>query len=165
MQDPFPKSEQIHPRGHIMRVVAVNISEKKGTRKHSCPEVTLIANHGIEGDSHADGTHRQLSLLGQEDIDFMRTLGADVKPGDFAENITTEGVELSSYPIGTRFRIGKDILLELTQIGKTCHQGCEIRNLVGTCIMPKKGIFCRILSGGVVRPGDSFEVLGSEESK
>ena len=88
-----------------------------------------------------------------------------MKPGDFAENITTEGVELSSYPIGTRFRIGKDILLELTQIGKTCHQGCEIRNLVGTCIMPKTGIFCRILSGGVVRPGDSFEVLGSEEGK
>lgn len=148
-----------------MRVVAVNISEKKGTRKHSCPEVTLIANHGIEGDSHADGTHRQLSLLGQEDIDFMRKLGVDVKPGDFAENITTEGVELSSYPIGTRFRIGGHILLELTQIGKTCHQGCEIRNLVGTCIMPKKGVFCRILSGGVVRPGDSFEVLEQGEGR
>ena len=102
-----------------MRVVAVNISERKGMRKQSRDQVTLIANHGIEGDSHADGTHRQLSLLGQEDIDFMRTLGADVKPGDFAENITTEGVELSSYPIGTRFRIGTDILLELTQIGKT----------------------------------------------
>ena len=84
---------------------------------------------------------------------------ADVHPGDFAENITTEGVDLASYPIGQRFRIGQDILLELTQIGKECHSGCEIRRLVGTCIMPKKGVFCRILSGGTVRPGDSFEVV------
>ena len=142
-----------------MRVVAVNVSEKKGTRKTSRPEVVLKTNWGVEGDSHADGTHRQLSLLGMEDIDFMRTLGADVHPGDFAENITTEGVDLASYPIGQRFRIGQDILLELTQIGKECHSGCEIRKLVGTCIMPKKGVFCRILSGGTVRPGDSFEVV------
>ena len=142
-----------------MRVVAVNVSEKKGTRKTSRPEVVLKTNWGVDGDSHADGTHRQLSLLGIEDIDFMRTLGADVHPGDFAENITTEGVDLASYPIGQRFRIGQNILLELTQIGKECHSGCEIRKLVGTCIMPKKGVFCRILSGGTVRPGDSFEVV------
>ena len=121
-----------------MRVVSVNISEKKGTRKVSRPEAVLKTNWGIEGDSHADGSHRQLSLLGIEDIDYMRSMGADVKPGDFAENITTEGVELSTYPIGTHFRIGEDILLELTQIGKECNSGCEIRRLVGTCIMPKK---------------------------
>ena len=144
-----------------MRVVSVNVSEKKGTRKTSRPEAELKTNWGVEGDSHADGTHRQLSLLGMEDIDFMRTLGADVHPGDFAENITTEGVDLSSYPIGQRFRIGQNILLELTQIGKECHSGCEIRKLVGTCIMPKKGVFCRILEGGTVRPGDSFEVVKS----
>lgn len=141
-----------------MRVVSVNTSEKKGMRKQSRESVLLVANHGVEGDSHADGTHRQLSLLGIEDIEYMRGLGADVHPGDFAENITTEGLELSTYPLGTRFCIGGDIHLELTQIGKTCHQGCEIRNLVGTCIMPKKGVFCRILSGGTVRPGDPIVV-------
>jgi len=142
-----------------MRVVSVNVSEKKGTRKVSRPEVVLKTNWGVEGDSHADGSHRQLSLLGIEDIDYMRRMGADVKPGDFAENITTEGVELSTYPIGTHFRIGEGILLELTQIGKECHSGCEIRRLVGTCIMPKKGVFCRILKGGTVKPGDSFSVV------
>lgn len=145
-----------------MRVVSVNISEKKGTRKVSRLEAVLKTNWGIEGDSHADGSHRQLSLLGIEDIDYMRSMGADVKPGDFAENITTEGVELSSYPIGTHFRIGEDILLELTQIGKECHSGCEIRRLVGTCIMPKKGVFCRILRGGTVKPGDPFFVVNEK---
>ena len=145
-----------------MRVVSVNISEKKGTRKVSRPEAVLKTNWGIEGDSHADGSHRQLSLLGIEDIDYMRSMGADVKPGDFAENITTEGVELSTYPIGTHFRIGEDILLELTQIGKECHSGCEIRRLVGTCIMPKKGVFCRILKGGTVKPGDPFFVVNEK---
>ncbi|MDO5538159.1 MAG: MOSC domain-containing protein [Desulfovibrionaceae bacterium] len=142
-----------------MRVVSVNTSERKGTRKTAREEVVLKENWGVEGDSHADGSHRQLSLLAVEDIDYMRGLGAIVKPGDFAENITTEGVELSAYPIGTRFRIGTDIELVLTQIGKECHYGCDIRQQVGTCIMPKKGVFCRILKGGVVRPGDSFEVL------
>ena len=92
----------------------------------------------------------------------MRSMGADVKPGDFAENITTEGVGLSTYPIGTHFRIGEDILLELTQIGKECHSGCEIRRLVGTCIMPKKGVFCRILKGGTVKPGDPFFVVNEK---
>ncbi|HIV99781.1 MAG TPA: MOSC domain-containing protein [Candidatus Desulfovibrio intestinipullorum] len=148
-----------------MRVVAVNTSEKKGMRKVSRPEVELKTNFGVVGDSHADGTHRQLSLLGIEDINYMRSLGADVHPGDFAENITTEGVELSTYPIGTRFRIGTDVLLELTQIGKECHSGCEIRKLVGTCIMPKKGVFCRILQGGVVRPDDSFAVVEEDGAR
>ncbi len=146
-----------------MRIVSVNISERKGTRKVSRPMVVLETNHGVAGDSHADGSHRQLSLLAMEDIDYMRSLGAIVKPGDFAENITTEGVELSSYPVGTRFAIGSDILLELTQIGKECHSGCEIRQQVGTCIMPKKGIFCRILKGGEVRPGDGFRVVSVPE--
>lgn len=145
-----------------MQVVSVNTSEKKGTRKVSRPQVELKENFGVVGDSHADGSHRQLSLLAMEDIEYMRGLGAIVKPGDFAENITTSGVELSSYPVGTRFRIGDGILLELTQIGKECHSGCEIRRLVGTCIMPLKGIFCRILKGGTVRPGDRFEVLGQD---
>lgn len=148
-----------------MRVVAVNTSITKGMRKQNQESVTLIANHGIQGDSHADGTHRQLSLLGIEDIEFMRRMGADVHPGDFAENLTTEGLDLSSYPVGTRFRIGDEVLLELTQIGKSCHNGCEIKKLVGSCIMPKKGVFCRILVGGVVHPGDGMAVVETVDAK
>lgn len=147
-----------------MRVVAVNTSETRGKRKRNRECVTLVANHGIEGDAHADGTHRQLSLLGIEDIEFMRRMGADVHPGDFAENLTTEGLDLSSYPVGTRFRVGDKVLLELTQIGKSCHNGCEIQKLVGSCVMPKKGVFCRILAGGEVRPGDGMAVVGTEDA-
>ncbi len=148
-----------------MRVVAVNTSITKGMRKQNQESVTLVANHGIQGDSHADGTHRQLSLLGIEDIELMRRMGADVHPGDFAENLTTEGLDLASYPVGTRFRIGDEVLLELTQIGKSCHNGCEIKKLVGSCIMPKKGVFCRILAGGVVRPGDEMAVVETVDAK
>lgn len=142
-----------------MKIVAVSTSEKKGEKKVNRPEINLVVNHGVEGDAHADGTHRQLSLLAMEAIEYMREKGADVYPGDFAENITTEGLELSECPVGTQFAIGDAILLELTQIGKECHQGCAIMQQVGTCIMPKRGIFCRILSGGVVRPGDPFRVV------
>ena len=142
-----------------MRIVAVSTSTRKGEKKINRPQVTLLTNQGIEGDIHADGTHRQLSLLAMEDIEYMRSLGADVHPGDFAENITTEGVELYTCPVGTRFAIGDDVELVLTQIGKECHMGCAIRQQVGDCIMPRRGIFCRILKGGVVKPGDSFRVL------
>ncbi len=104
-----------------MRIVAVSTSSRKGEKKVNQPQVTLVANHGVEGDVHADGTHRQLSLLAMEDIEYMRSMGADVHPGDCAENITTEGVELHTCPLGTRFTIGDDIELVLTQIGKGCH--------------------------------------------
>ena len=124
-----------------MRIVAVSTSARKGEKKINQPQVTLVANHGVEGDVHADGTHRQLSLLAMEDIEYMRSMGADVHPGDFAENITTEGVELYTCPVGTRFVIGDDI-----------------RQQVGDCIMPRRGVFCRILKGGVVKPGDSFRI-------
>lgn len=142
-----------------MKILAVSTSEKKGEKKVNQAAITLVVNHGVQGDAHADGTHRQLSLLAMEAIEYMREKGADVYPGDFAENITTEGIELSECPVGTQFAIGADILLELTQIGKECHQGCAIMEQVGSCIMPKRGIFCRILSGGVVRPGDEFRVV------
>lgn len=141
-----------------MRIVAVSTSEKKGEKKHNIPEGELREDWGLVGDAHADGTHRQLSLLAQESIDYMRGLGADVHPGDFAENITTEGLTLHTLPVGTKMRIGKDILLEVTQIGKECHSGCAIQKQVGKCIMPKQGIFCRILKGGIVRPGDKLEL-------
>ena len=142
-----------------MRIVAVSISKNKGEKKVNQDQVFLKENWGVEGDVHADGTHRQLSLLAVESIETMRKMGCDVKPGDFAENITTQGVRLHLLPVGTHFLIGDNIELELTQIGKECHSGCAIAKQVGSCVMPKEGIFCRILRGGVVKPGDSFKVL------
>ena len=146
-----------------MRIVAVSTSTRKGEKKSNCEQATLVANHGIEGDIHDDGSHRQLSLLAMEDIEYMRSKGADVYPGDFAENLTTEGVELHTCPMGTLFGIGEDIELVLTQIGKECHAGCAIRQQTGDCIMPRRGIFCRIIKGGIVRPGDSFRVISRPE--
>lgn len=142
-----------------MRVLAVSTSASKGVKKQNVTEAELIENVGLAGDAHADGSHRQLSLLAMEAIAEMRQLGAEVNPGDFAENITTEGIELDKLPIGSLIQIGDSILLELTQIGKECHSGCAIQKQVGQCIMPRKGVFCRILSGGIVRPGDPVRLL------
>jgi len=130
-------------------VVSVNVSTAKGERKRPVPAVTLVAGHGIEGDAHAGPWHRQVSLLAIEDIEYMRDRGADVNPGDFAENITTRGIELAALPVGTRLRIG-DSELEVTQIGKECHKGCAIRQQVGDCIMPRRGIFAKVITGGEV---------------
>ncbi|TSK08901.1 MAG: MOSC domain-containing protein [Geobacter sp.] len=137
----------------IGKVVAVNISTNKGERKTPVPEVTLREEHGIVGDGHAGDWHRQISLLAQESIAKMQALGLDVKEGDFAENITTEGVDLVSLPIGSKIELG-ETLLEVTQIGKECHTRCAIYYQAGDCVMPKEGIFARVLKGGVVRPGD-----------
>lgn len=137
----------------IGKVVAVNISTNKGERKTPVPEVTLREEHGIVGDGHAGDWHRQVSLLAQESIAKMQALGLDVKEGDFAENITTEGVDLVSLPIGAKIELG-ETLLEVTQIGKECHTRCAIYYQAGDCVMPKEGIFARVLKGGVVRPGD-----------
>ena len=140
-------------------VVAVCTSEKKGTRKVSVPEIIIRDNYGVEGDAHADCTwHRQVSLLANESIDKMRGKGMELNYGDFAENITTEGIEVSKLPLGTRFVIGKDVVLELTQIGKECHASCEIRTLIGDCIMPREGVFTKVLHGGTVKPGDQIKV-------
>lgn len=141
----------------IGTVKAVNISLNKGERKTPAPEVTLREEHGIVGDAHAGDWHRQVSLLAQESIAKMQALGLDVKEGDFAENITTEGVDLVSLPIGSRIELG-ETLLEVTQIGKECHARCAIYYQAGDCVMPKEGIFARVLKGGVVRPGDRVEV-------
>lgn len=142
-----------------MRVVAVSTSKRKGEKKVNIPIGELRENHGLVGDAHADGSHRQLSLLAIESIDAMAARGVDVNPGDFAENITTEGLSLHTLPLGTRIRIGDDILLELTQIGKECHSGCAIQKQVGSCVMPREGVFCRVLSGGVIRPGDAIALM------
>lgn len=141
------------------KVVAVSSSVKKGERKQNLTQGELIEGFGLAGDAHADGSHRQLSLLALESINFMRNLGADVNPGDFAENITTSGIELHNLPIGAKLKIGDSIVLQVTQIGKECHSGCAIQKQVGKCIMPKRGIFCRILSGGMVKPNDPIEIM------
>ena len=142
----------------MAQVVAVCISENKGERKKPVESVELRENHGIVGDGHAGEWHRQVSLLAQESIDKMRKLGLDVTSGDFAENITTSGIELVSLPIGTRLRVG-ETELEVTQIGKECHTRCAIYYQAGDCVMPKEGIFAKVITGGVVRPGDEVRVV------
>ncbi len=126
-------------------------------RKQPRPEIALIADHGVEGDGHAGPWHRQVSLLAQESVDSMRAKGLDVGPGDFAENITTEGVAVAELPIGTRLRMG-GCLVEVTQIGKVCHDHCAIYRAAGDCVMPREGIFARVLEGGSLRAGDEIAV-------
>ena len=142
----------------MAQVVAVCISEKKGERKTPVAAVELRENHGIVGDAHAGDWHRQVSLLAQESIDKMRALGLDVASGAFAENITTSGIDLVALPIGSRLR-GGATELEVTQIGKECHTRCAIFYQAGDCVMPKEGIFARVITGGTVRPGDSVSTV------
>jgi len=143
----------------MAKIVAVCRSEEKGTRKRPMAEGILIEDFGLEGDAHADrGSHRQLSLLAMESIDKMRGLGIELSPGDFAENLTTEGLELASLPVGTEMSVGDAVRLEVTQIGKECHLGCEIYKQIGKCIMPKEGIFARVIHGGTVRAGDEIRI-------
>jgi MOSC domain-containing protein YiiM len=140
-------------------VVAVSVSDRKGVVKENVPRVELVVEHGVKGDVHAEGGKRQVSLLALESIDKMRAGGAQVNPGDFAENITTRGVAVDALPLGTRLRIGAEAELIITQIGKACHHGCAIRELVGDCVMPREGVFGRVVQGGVVQPGDLIEVV------
>lgn len=143
----------------MAKIVAVCKSEQKGTKKEAVAEGILEEDYGLIGDAHADCcTHRQVSLLAMESIDKMRKLGFEVSPGDFAENLTTEGLELASLPVGTEIAIGNGVLLEVTQIGKECHRGCAIFKEIGKCIMPKEGIFTRVVRGGSVRAGDPIRV-------
>jgi MOSC domain-containing protein YiiM len=141
------------------RIHAVSVSDRKGVVKHNVPSARLLVEHGLEGDAHAEGGIRQVSLLSLQSIDKMVALGARVKPGDFAENLTVDGLEVMTLPVGTRLRVGKDVLLEITQIGKTCHKGCAIREQVGDCVMPREGVFARVLAEGVVEVGDTVEVI------
>lgn len=140
------------------KVVAVSLSEKKGEKKRNVEFVNILEEYGIEGDAHAGGWHRQISLLALESIKKMREKGLDVSPGDFAENITTEGIDFSKIEIGTRLKVG-EVLLEITQKGKVCHERCAIYYRAGDCIMPKEGVFAKVLKGGKVYPGDSIEVI------
>jgi MOSC domain-containing protein YiiM len=140
-------------------VVAVCVSENKGERKTPVASAELQVEHGFAGDAHAGDWHRQVSLLALESIRKMQALGLDVGTGDFAENLTTEGIDLVSLPIGTKLQVG-DALLEVTQIGKECHTRCAIYHQAGDCVMPKEGIFARVLQGGSIAAGTPISVLG-----
>jgi len=143
----------------IGKIVSLNTSEKKGVRKKPVKQVSLKTEFGIEGDAHASSDwHRQVSLLALESIKKMQDKGLDVKPGDFAENITTEGIDLLCLPVGTQLTIGENIKVEVSQIGKECHTRCSIYYQAGDCVMPKEGIFVRVLRGGVVKEGEQITV-------
>jgi MOSC domain-containing protein YiiM len=142
------------------KVISINVSEKKGMRKKAVYSAVLKDNFGIEGDAHAsDKWHRQVSLLATESIKKMQDKGLDVGPGDFAENITTVGVDLPNLPVGTKMTIGEDIELEVSQIGKLCHNRCAIYEQAGDCVMPREGIFVKVLKGGTIKTGDEIKVL------
>ena len=140
------------------KVLAINISDKKGVIKHPVEEAEFIAG-GIKGDAHCgEDDIRQVSLLANESVDKMREMGLDLTAGAFAENVTTQGIELKTLPIGTRLKIG-DTIQEVSKIGKECHHGCAIKQQTGTCVMPTEGIFTIVIKEGVVRPGDEIILL------
>ncbi len=141
------------------KVISINTSADKGEKKRPVEKARVIEDLGIEGDAHAGFAHRQVSLLAIESIEKIRSRGLDAKPGDFAENITTEGIELPALPLGTRLCIGDGVELEVTQIGKECHDRCAIFKEVGDCVMPREGIFTKVIRGGEIRAGEQGEVI------
>lgn len=146
------------------KIIAVCISEKKGTQKKNIHCAELIKEYGIKGDAHAGKWHRQVSLLSNEKIEAFKKRGAQLEEGAFGENLIVDGIDFRSMPVGTRFQCN-DVLLELTQIGKECHTGCEIYQKMGDCIMPREGVFARVLSGGIIREGDELTVLDERVEK
>jgi MOSC domain-containing protein YiiM len=145
------------------RIKAISVSKERGTQKTNVPEAELKAGFGILGDAHSGSWHRQVSLLGLESIGKMIAKGARVFPGNFAENITTEGIDLCALRIGSRLKIGSDAELEITQLGKECHDRCEIFERIGDCIMPREGIFARVVKAGSIEVGDLIEVINDED--
>jgi MOSC domain-containing protein YiiM len=142
------------------KVIAVCRSDTKGVSKDVVPEGQFCQGFGMITDAHADfKTHRQVSLLATESIDKMRKLGLTLGPGAFAENLTTEGIDVAALPVGTKVAVGKEVVLEISQIGKECHAGCAIMRQVGTCIMPKEGVFARVVTGGKITTGDEIKIV------
>ena len=149
----------------MAKVIAVCRSDTKGVPKEDIKKGYFKEDYGLETDAHADcGSHRQTSLLDMSSIEKMKKLGLAIKPGDFAENITTEGINLISLPIGTRLHVGEGVLLEITQIGKECHTGCAIFQKVGKCIMPKEGVFARVIKEGYIQSGDDIKVIDQNKA-
>lgn len=140
------------------KVIAVCTSEKKGTQKTSVPKIDVREDWGIQGDAHAGKWHRQVSLLSYEKIEAFRARGAEIEDGAFGENIIVQGIDFATLPVGTKFACN-NVVLELTQIGKECHSGCAIFKKMGECIMPKQGVFTKVLHGGIIRPGDELTIL------
>jgi len=145
-----------------MKIESLSVSKKKGTRKTIVQEARLVENFGLEGDAHAGDWHRQVSLLAAESIQGTRDKGLDVTFGDFAENIATSGIDWLTVPVGTRFKLGEEARIEITQIGKECKKKCAIFYQAGDCIMPREGVFAKVLKGGVIRCGDPIEMLSTE---
>lgn len=145
------------------KLLGICISEKRGTQKHVVEEADIVEGWGIENDAHGGDWHRQISLLSFEKIEAFRRKGADVDFGAFGENLIVEGYDLRTLPLGSQFRIG-DALLELTQIGKECHSHCEIFKKMGECIMPREGVFTKVLHGGHIKPGDEVELILPKEA-
>jgi MOSC domain-containing protein YiiM len=141
-----------------MKIVSIATSKKKGTQKSTVDEAFLKKEHGLEGDAHAGSWHRQVSFLASEEIDKAREKGLEVTFGDFAENIATTGVDWKKIPVGSRVRLGPHALVEITQIGKECHNRCAIYYKAGDCIMPREGVFARVLEEGKIRCGDSISI-------
>ncbi|MEM3789349.1 MAG: MOSC domain-containing protein [Candidatus Bathyarchaeia archaeon] len=144
------------------RVLSVNISESRGEKKRNVGSCRAVEGAGLEGDGHYGFMHRQISLLSLESIETMRKLGLDVGPGDFAENLTVEGLDLKKLKVGDMIRIGKNVLLRISQIGKECHERCAIYFQAGDCVMPREGIFAEVLVGGEIRAGDEVEILSDD---
>ncbi len=144
---------------NIMKVVSISISEKKGMKKTPIDKANILEGFGIEGDAHGGKWHRQISLLAEESINKMKAMGLDVSYGSFAENLTTEGIELNKLPIGTLLKIGDEVILSVSQIGKECHTRCAIYHQAGDCVMPKEGIFAYVLKGGSIKANDPIEII------
>ena len=144
----------------MAKILAVCTSTKKGTSKQDIREAYIEENYGVKNDAHADSeTHRQVSLIAIESINKMKELGFDVKPGDYAENLTTEGINVCGLPVGTRVHVGDEVVLEISQIGKECHTKCAIYRKMGQCIMPEEGVFAKVIHGGTVRTGDEIREI------
>jgi len=141
------------------RIRAISVSEQKATQKVNVPDAELLVDFGIIGDAHAGNWHRQVSLLAVESIDKMTEKGAKVSPGDFAENITTEGLNLHELSVGSKLKLGESVELEITQLGKKCHDRCAIFEQVGDCIMPREGVFAKVIRAGLINVGDIIEVI------
>ncbi len=142
----------------IGKILAVNISQKKGEKKNNIDCGLFLENLGLENDAHAEHGIRQVSLLAKESIEKIRAKGLNIQYGDFAENLTTEGIDLPSLPIGTHLKVGKKVLLEVSQIGKVCHNRCNIFYTVGDCVMPREGIFAKVIVGGEIKVNDEIAI-------